>query len=998
MKAPNLLQVLAVFIEHFDIFRALNKSFYSFLLIVLLALSTKASHLVGGELFYDFLGSNQYRITLKLYRDCFCVNCAPFAAFEYVTIKNAGGNIITQLPMPFPGSTELSSLVNNPCLVQTSVCVEEAVYTAQVNLPPLQGGYDLIYQRCCRNPINNIIPDQGATYVAHIPGTTLVPNSANNSPRFKNFPPIFICNNAPLIFDHSATDPDGNVLRYSLVAPFDGAFASCPDPSPNSSGVGGCPTEPYPYTAVVYQGNFSPQNPLSDPLDLGVMRIDSVTGILTCTPNTQGQFVVGVQVDEYQNGVLIGSTIRDFQFNVVQCNIPIANIPAASIDPQTGLGVYRVECRDSSITFSPSIFNPPPTSTPVNVFWDFGVPNRTDDTSRLTNPTYTYPDTGTYIVTLIVSKEIDGQGCYDTAEAIVRVYPVFFSGFEFDLNLKEVCQGGTISVIDRTVSTSGAVTSWFWNFGDGTSSTQQNATKQYNSSGRFPVTLTVANARGCSGTFRDTVTIHPKPIANFDAPAVCENQPSLFNDLSTVSSGGITTYSWDFDGIGNSSVRSPLFAFPTTGSKLVRLIVTTDKGCSDTLFKGVAVNPYPTITATPKVATRCPGQFAQFEAQGGVSYVWFPSTGLDNATSATPTATADTFSITYTVQGTDANGCSNTDSVRLEIYNLPTIYAGEDTSVCLSPGSFRDSVMLVATGGITYVWSPAAGLSDPTVFNPVSRPTQNTVYVVTGTDANGCSGTDSVRVYFLDPDLDLIAEVEKPICEGQTATLTVIDQGASGYLWTPASYISNPTIFNPVFSPPFSTQYVLRVTNYCYAKTDTVDILVLDIPTVDAGTDTTIFRDTEVTLSGTTDGFDYYWFPGDKVQSPFSLSTPATPENSQWYYLYALNAAGCWSVDSVYVTVVPITQLLLPTAFSPNGDGVNDVFRIVKNMNIRTLKAFSIFNRWGQLVFQTTDVTQGWDGTYRGRTQPLGTYVWMVRAITKDGEELNESGNVTLLR
>jgi gliding motility-associated-like protein len=973
------------------------KQLFSFLLLLSSVFTIRASHIVGGELYYDFLGGNQYRITLKLFRDCNCFNCAAFAATEYVTITNSGGSIITQLGLPFPGSNQLSSVVNNPCLVTTDVCVEEAVYTGTVNLPPIGGGYNLMYQRCCRNITNNLIGDQGATFAAHIPGTDVVANSANSSPRFDNFPPIFICNNAPLIFDHSATDPDGNVLRYSLSAPFDGADPNCPDPSPNSQTGGVCPTIPGAYNAVIYQNSFSPINPLNDPPNSGVMRIDSVTGILTCTPNTQGQFIVGVQVDEYNNGVLIGSTTRDFQFNVVQCNIPIAAIPSNSIDPTTGIGVYTVECADSSITFNASIFNPPPTTTPLTVHWDFGIPNRTDDTSNLTNPSFVYPDTGTFLVTLIVSKEINGQGCYDTAEAIVKVYPVFFPGFEFVSSINSACLDVSLNLEDKTVSTSGSVTSWFWNFGDGTNSTQPNPTKQYSSPGTFPITLTVANARGCSGTFRDTAIIHPKPNADFDAPAVCENQPSLFNDASTISPGGITTYDWDFDGIGTSSVRSPLFSFPSTGSKLVRLIVVSDKGCSDTLFKAVMVNPFPTITASPKISSRCPFQQVQLDAQGGVSYVWFPSTGLDNPTSATPIATTDTSSIMYVVQGTDANGCSNKDSVQINVYGFPAINAGVDTSVCLSAGSFRDSVMLVATGGVTYVWSPTTGLSDATVFNPVSRPLQNTTYYVTGTDANGCVNVDSVNVYFLDPSLNLILENEKPICEGQDGSATVADQGSSSYLWSPATYVSNPTIFNPIFSPPATIQYVLRVNNYCYTKTDTVNIVVLDLPLVDAGNDTSIYRDSEVLLNGSTNGLDYYWFPGTVVKSPFELSTTATPENSQWYYLYALNAAGCVSVDSVYITVLPLTKLLLPTGFSPNGDGVNDVFRIARNMNIGTLKTFSVYNRWGQLVFQTNDVSQGWDGTYKGKLQPMGTYVWYIKALNKDNDEINESGNITLL-
>jgi gliding motility-associated-like protein len=962
--------------------------------------SVQASHLVGGDLYYDHLGGGNYSITLKLYRDCNCFNCAPFGDPEYISIYNAGGNLIRQIALPKPAVIEtLSAIINNPCLVRTDVCVEQAVYTGNVNLPPISGGYTLIYQRCCRNSsISNILQDQGATYVTKIPGSDVVPNSSNSAPRFKNFPPIFICNNAPLVFDHSATDPDGNEIRYRLSAPFDGATSNCPDPSPASQQQQ-CQTFPYPYSSVIYTGGYSFTNPMNNPPNAGVMKIDSLTGILTVTPNVQGQFVVGVQADEYRNGVLINSVIRDFQFNVVQCNIPIGQIPATTFDPKTGLGIYKVECSGYSVPFVPTIYNPPPVNTPVSVFWDFGVPGITTDTSTQLNPTYTYTDTGTYVVTLIVSKVINGEGCYDTTQAIVKIYPFLTPDFTFLGNIRDTCLGFPLSLLDASVSTSGPITAWNWNLGDGTTSSQPNPVKTYSTPGNYNITLTVENARGCKGSKTQVATIYPKPQSDFTAPSVCINQPTVFTDASTISNNGtIVSYLWNFDNIGSSQSRSPIFTFPSTGTKTISLITISDKGCADTVIKTVNVHPLPEVIVSPKLVNLCPGKTEQLSASGGVNYVWFPSTNLDNPTSPTPIVTAGNSSITYVVQVTDANGCTNRDSARVEVYPLPQVDAGADTSVCLHPVSFRDSVMLIATGAATYVWTPSVGLSDTTVFNPVSRPKENTTYYVTGTDLNGCTNTDSVRVYFLDPNLNLILENEKPICIGQVGTVTVIDQGSSAYLWTPSEWVSNPTIFNPKFFPTVTTDFVLSVANYCYSKTDTVTISVYDLPEVDAGNDTSIYRDLPVRLNGYSDGIDYYWFPGNEVVAPFQLTTLAYPEKSQWYYLYAVNRAGCWAVDSVFVTVIPFTQLLLPTGFSPNGDGVNDVFRVVRYLNIKELKWFRVFNRWGEMIFETNDIETGWDGKFKGETQPLATYVWTVKGITKDGEEIQLSGNVTLVR
>ena len=200
-------------------------------IFILLACSLKshAAHIVGGEIFYNYLGGNNYQVTLKLYRDCNSSG-AVYDNPATVFIFNSSGTLVDSLEIPFPGSVVLPSSVNNPCFIPpTDVCVEEAIYQATVNLPPLAGGYDLVYQRCCRNNsiLNLISPGSvGSTYMAHIPDSALA--ITNSSPHYNSFPPIFICSGVPLSFDHSATDPDGDSLHYELCAPYLGLDAACP--------------------------------------------------------------------------------------------------------------------------------------------------------------------------------------------------------------------------------------------------------------------------------------------------------------------------------------------------------------------------------------------------------------------------------------------------------------------------------------------------------------------------------------------------------------------------------------------------------------------------------------------------------------------------------------------------------------------------------------------------------------------------------------------------
>ncbi len=151
-------------------------------------------------------------------------------------------------------------------------------------------------------------------------------------------------------------------------------------------------------------------------------------------------------------------------------------------------------------------------------------------------------------------------------------------------------------------------------------------------------------------------------------------------------------------------------------------------------------------------------------------------------------------------------------------------------------------------------------------------------------------------------------------------------------------------------------------------------------------------------LSGSTDGINYFWNPSKWIDEPFSLTSKAQPEESTWYELFATNEWGCSNKDSVLITVIPYDILDVPTGFSPNGDGVNDVFRIARWLNVARIDDFAVYNRWGQKVFSTTNIEEGWNGTYKNERADLGVYVWFLSAQTKDGKQVLRKGNVTLLR
>ncbi len=269
---------------------------------------TNATHIIGGELIYDCIGPNTYRLTLKVYRDC-NPGTAAYDNPAYISIWDGSGSplFIDTVAIPFPGAIVLPIVSTDPCFIAPSgVCVEEAIYQTVVTLPVSPTGYIFAYQRCCRNNsiINILDPgNTGTTYYETVP----VQDSCNNSPRYTNFPPIALCINQPLVFDHSATDPDGDSLVYYICSPYIGADAFNSQPQITSAP---------PFNPITFIPPFTALDPISGAPPLA---IDPVTGILTLTPTQLGQFVVGICCDEYRNGVLIGTHTRDFQFNVTNC-------------------------------------------------------------------------------------------------------------------------------------------------------------------------------------------------------------------------------------------------------------------------------------------------------------------------------------------------------------------------------------------------------------------------------------------------------------------------------------------------------------------------------------------------------------------------------------------------------------------------------------------------------------------------------------------------------
>lgn len=520
-----------------------------------------ASHMVGADFTYECLGNNRYRINLIIYQDCLRGQANAIAEDipAYIGIYDLSGNVansrIDSIDQGDLDGTVEAVLVppnfNNACINNPPpICLRRVTFSKVYTLPPSADGYRIVYVRCCRNAsiLNINSPNStGGTYFCTIPPFTQA--SCNSSAEFKNFPPQIICINNPLVYDHSATDADGDSLSYEFCDTYPGGALRDAKPFPT-------PFLPSPISfAPGYTAGFSATRPMGgNP----VVQINPVTGLITGTPNVQGRFIVTVCCHEWRNGVKINTTRREFQFEVTNCSkAVVADIPQLS----TEINTYIVECKSREVFFlNKSVGG-------FSYLWDFGVPGAT---STEFQPTYIYPDTGTYVVKLIVNAN---STCPDSISRFVKVYPSFTADFSFD-GLQ--CPKADIDFMDMSDATFKPIVEWNWSFGDGNFSTLRNPNHAYQQGGTYPVQLISKTIRGCVDTISKEVLIDKfVPFAGNDT-IIVKGESINFN-----ASGG-DQYLWTpGDNLDFVNLRNPRGTYPDTGRYNYTVFIKSNEGCED---------------------------------------------------------------------------------------------------------------------------------------------------------------------------------------------------------------------------------------------------------------------------------------------------------------------------------------------------------------------------------------------------------------------------------
>ena len=419
---------------------------------------------------------------------------------------------------------------------------------------------------------------------------------------------------------------------------------------------------------------------------------------------------------------------------------------------------------------------------------------------------------------------------------------------------------------------------------------------------------------------------------------------------------------------------------------------TDGNGCSNSDSVIITVNNLPTINTGSDIAI-CFGDTTQLTATGGNTYIWTPIAGLSNSAIANPLA-FPTSTTPYIVSATDTNFCVNKDTVVVTVNLLPIINIGISDTVYLCLG---DSAQLIATGGISYQWSPNTFISSNSIFNPYVYPPSTSIYSVIGTDVNSCKNQDSILVSVF-TILDLI---DTTICIGDSIQLHVSGPLNASYSWSPTTNLSNPNIANPFTNTQTTIIYsvVVQNTNGC-TDTTSLTVVAVDKPTAEFTIETSLSCEgilvdfNNQSLMANT----YLWNFGDGQQS--TLINPSHVFNygtSITTILTAFNNNGCYDTYSLPIIngeFEALFNLTPASVFTPNRDGFNDLFRLDLPKNISNCTNVQIFNRWGMMVFESVNQNIGWDGrTSTGVEVPAGTYFYVVEV-----NGIIKKGALTLLR
>ncbi|MBK7666805.1 MAG: gliding motility-associated C-terminal domain-containing protein [Sphingobacteriaceae bacterium] len=566
------------------------------------------------------------------------------------------------------------------------------------------------------------------------------------------------------------------------------------------------------------------------------------------------------------------------------------------------------------------------------------------------------------------------------------------------------CNPLTVNFTNGTPPTSpGSSSTWYFGNGQVVNTSASTIAVTYTNSGTFTVSLVVIDPSACNEKDSSItyITVHPNVDVTATASQVPCSDTVLYNG-PVVTTGTLSTYQWTFatgGSINSSTINSPINTYSNSGTYTAQVLAVKDKGCRDSTILSINVNTLvPTVTSN----TICQGASGGITAGGGTNYSWTPSTGLSNTNIANPIANP-TVTTTYSVVVTNTiTGCTRTLTTVVVVNPKPTADFTFTTNPCGGGVNFTDN----SAANITQWFWNFGNLQTSTSQNPYQFYNPGGTFNVSliAGNAFNCYDTIVKPVTVANPPPVSISSTQT-ICLGGFVTLQAT--GGIAYQWSPTVSLINPTAASPIATPTITTQYSVVITTTNSIGTCTV-MLTTDVVVTQASafpisatanpSVVNLGNSTVLTLSATPNA-SVTWYPIGSTAPVNSYTVNATPPHTTTYTV-VIQRGPCTDTTLVRVEVIEDgcfdTDVFVPNTFTPNGDGVNDIM-YARGHKLTTIY-FAIYNRWGEMVFETSDIKTGWDGNYKGRPADVGVFGYYVKYTCISGQENFKKGNITLIR
>ncbi|MCX6310112.1 MAG: PKD domain-containing protein [Bacteroidetes bacterium] len=836
-----------------------------------------ASHAQGGDLTYTCLGGNNYRLRLAFYRDCSGVSAPSNVTIDISSINCAQNLTATLNPIPGTGQD-----VTPICPNMLTVCnggqnpgVQEWIYEGNVQLPQACTDWVFSFTLCCRNAAINTIVNPGGQNIYIESHLNNVDAPCNSSPTFSNIPVPFICSGQSYCFNHGAVDPDGDSLSYTLVNPATG-----------------------PTTFVTYIAPYSALQPvLSSP----AVSFNNVTGDICMNPTQIIVTVMAVRVDEWRNGVWIGSVVRDIQLHTINCT---NNLP--TITGINGGNTYSASvCAGNSLSFYINSSDPDAGDN-LTVTWNGAIPGATFTTTGGPTPTGTFSWTPSavnisntpYCFTITVTDD----ACPYTGSQTFA-FCITVTGFALNITSQSANCGASNGSASVSVVGGNGPYNYIWSPNGGNNPNANGLT-----AGNYSVVVT--DATGCTSTASTTISPGTSN-ANVNATVVdvpCYSGNNGSASLTVNGGQGPYTYLWS-----NNTTASSINGL-TAGTYSITVL--TASGCISTLTITITQPASPLNTAASIVGNiSCFGgnnAVATVNASGGTGpyvYSWNSSPSQSTATASSLTAGL------YSVLVTDANGCVSSGTVNI---TEPQMLIGtvNVTSVTCN-GGINGSAQIILSGG-----TPPYNTSWNT--NPIQfgNSAVNLVagnYTATTTDANGCIITPPAIITQPAPLSAGIANSQNVSCNGgNNGSASVNASGGTApynYIWN-----TNPTQYNAAAVGVIAGNYTVTVTDaHGCATVSTVFISQPATFTISPFAGDTVCPGLPalvgVIATGGTAPFAYSWNNNLGNNSSHTVY----PMSSTNYVVSATDANGCTSASTnILIDVYELTLLNLSMTAASN--------------------------------------------------------------------------------